>query len=293
VTARLLAAMLMAVTSAACAAEFTTLDGDSLLLTEITSGRQVLLFAWVPGCPPCEEAARWLADAAETVEGLRPLVVAPEATPELRALAEELPGLTVILDEGWVLWDALDVWYAPTLLTLLDWQPQHALIEQFDSRDVATALRSLADTEGSLVDLLGAPAPEFVGRDLDGEEIVSGDLPLPHVLVFFSVRCPGCWYMAEASVEVTELAELVLLVAPGQLTEEHRARLEEIFTAAPGPWRVLEVDGAVPNAYQVRQTPTSFVVSSEGTVREVLLGTMRAGFWYEEVREVVEEEPGG
>jgi len=253
----------------------------------------VLLFAWVPDCPPCEEAARWLADAAAAVEELRPLVVAPEATPELHALAEELPRLTVIIDEGWALWNALDVWDAPTLLTLVDWQPQQTLVAPSDSQDIATALRSLADTEGSLVDLLGAPAPEFVGRDLDGEELLSGDLPLPHVLVFFSVGCPGCWTMAEASVEVTELAELVFLVEERQLTEEDRTRLEGFFAEAPGPWRVLEIDGAVRNAYRVRQTPTSFVVDAEGTVRRVLLGTMRPLFWFEEVRAGTEEEAGG
>jgi len=283
------AAMLLAVTATACAAEFSTLDGAPFERAELGQGRLAILFVIAPGCSACEEATRWLADSAAAVEDVRPLVVAPEGTPELHALAREIPGVTVIVDENWALGGPLDIWTVPTLLTAQDGIIHDIRDGPFDSVEALDALLELSASQGSPSVLEGAAPPEFTGRDASGAEIHSSELPLPHILMFFSVGCPGCWDMAEASVQVTELAEVVLLVAPGQLTEEHWARLEQIFAEAPGPWRVLEIDGAVRSAYRVRGTPTSFILDARGIVGAVVVGPMRPSFWYEEVREVVGE----
>ncbi|MGC9075349.1 MAG: TlpA family protein disulfide reductase, partial [Candidatus Bipolaricaulaceae bacterium] len=154
---------------------------------DVAHGRWALLFVVIPGCPACEEVLPWFTRAAQAFPEIRFLLVAPAATPELTSLVGDLP---VYIDEGGALGWELGVRRAPAVLLSVE----GVIIDRLDwPFTEGKLLRSLA--ESLLVEiempnpkeLLGQPAPEFSGLDLEGQKITFAELPRPLLLVFVSL----------------------------------------------------------------------------------------------------------
>jgi peroxiredoxin len=257
---------------------YETLDGGVISVEELAQGRWALGFIVYPDCPACEKVVEWFEQAAEAPPEVKFLLIAPEATPELRELVKNHAlGIPVLLDQDGVLGTELEIKRAPTVflsaegmyITQLDWPFTEGRL-----------LREL--TESLLIefpnprDLLGKQAPNFSAVNLNGDKIWLTDFPRPLLLVFFDANCPSCWGCLPI---LTQLAEemavaLVVPVREAGLPVADRERLESFQRSLKEkPVYLLLAQGSKAlEAYKLAVSPTYFLINGKRVIVGVWQG---------------------
>ncbi len=139
-----------------------------------------------------------------------------------------------------------------------------------------------ADKNGdSTAGLIPAPqagflAPDFTLETLDGEIITLSDLRGQVVLVnFWATWCPPC----KAEMPAFEQAYLdyadegFVILAVNAIQQDSISAIEGFSAANQLTFPILlDTDGNVNRAYQVKSLPTSFFVGKDGVISEVVIG---------------------
>jgi cytochrome c biogenesis protein CcmG, thiol:disulfide interchange protein DsbE len=136
----------------------------------------------------------------------------------------------------------------------------------------AAATAGVARGEGrfpeSPAELVGAPAPELIARDL------AGDAPLtleslaggPVLLVFFATWCKTCRGLEGALASMHErLGPAGLRIVA--LSHEPRARIRVYRERRPAPYRVGQCTGRTALRYAATGLPTLVLLDRRGIVR--------------------------
>lgn len=142
-------------------------------------------------------------------------------------------------------------------------------------------LTSADKTGGSAAGLIPAPqkgflAPDFTLETLEGETITLSDLRGRVVLVnFWATWCPPCRAEMPAFEQAFQDYEKqgFTIVAVNATAQDNLRDIatfvEEFGLSFP---IALDIDGSVNEQYQIRSLPTSFFVSKEGIITEVVIG---------------------
>ena len=138
-----------------------------------------------------------------------------------------------------------------------------------DKNDTTTAGLIPAPQAGFL-------APDFTLETLEGESITLSDLRGQVVLVnFWATWCPPCKAempaFQQAYADYTDEGFVILAV---NATQQDTIEAITAFRANNGLQFpiLLDNNGDVNRAYQVRSLPTSFFVDKEGVISEVVIG---------------------
>jgi thiol-disulfide isomerase/thioredoxin len=120
---------------------------------------------------------------------------------------------------------------------------------------------------------VGAIAPDFTLKDLEGIELSLSDFRGQVVLVnFWATWCAPCREeMPAIQARYDRGGFAVLAVDFGESAEEVKGYLNELGIHLP---TVLDTDGVVQELYRVRGYPTSFFIDRGGIVRFFHIGQM-------------------
>ena len=266
---------------------YETLDGGVILVEEFTQGRWALGFIVSPGCPACEKMVEWFKQAAQAFPEVKFLLIAPEATPELRELTKtHAPEISILLDQDGVLGTELEIKRAPTVflsaegmyITRLDWPFTEGKL----FRKLAESLLIEVEPRTELPnpkELLDQVAPSLSAVDLSENDVSLAELPRPLFLVFFNPECPSCWECLPILTEVSEETAVVLVVPvrDGELPMASRERLESFQRSLKEkPVYVLLVqDFKALKAYKVAVSPTYFLISEKGVIVGIWEGNVQ------------------
>jgi len=139
------------------------------------------------------------------------------------------------------------------------------------------------------LDLLGKPAPEIAGLDVDGKPVKLSDFRGKHVLVdFWATWCPPCAPDMDAHAELlrtyADRGFTILgvnLDAAGQDVTDAASVIPEVreFLLMHGAtWpNLIASSGGPSEAYQVAEIPATFLVDPDGTIEHVELNPTRLG----------------
>lgn len=122
--------------------------------------------------------------------------------------------------------------------------------------------------------VVGEPAPETIGEDLDGETVDLADSRGQWVLVnFFATWCAGCVQEHPELVEFSERHQQdgsasVLSVIWSDDPDEAR----EFFVENGGNWPVIVDPGTIGLSYGVTAVPESYLVAPSGRIVEKFVG---------------------
>ena len=138
----------------------------------------------------------------------------------------------------------------------------------------------------SRLEMIGKPAPEIVGRDIDGKEIKLSDLKGKVVLVdFWATWCPPCVSaMPELKALQTKYGKDGFVIL-GINLDAHRDDVDGIAKAAPvvrefllharASWPNILVGepqkGDPADVYAVDEIPASFLISRDGSIVQLEL----------------------
>lgn len=122
---------------------------------------------------------------------------------------------------------------------------------------------------------VGQLAPDFTLTSLDGEQITLSELEgKPVVLNFWATWCPPCRVeipILEAVSQSFEGEAIILGIDVQESPGTVEAFVERFGMTYPV---VLDQDGYVTKAYQVRAFPTTYFIDSRGVVTEVFTGPL-------------------
>lgn len=276
--------------------EFTTLDGGSITLDDLSQRRWALAFVILPGCPACEEVIEWFAQGAQAFPQINLLLVTPAATPALASFVEEhAKGLQVLLDQDGILGAMLAVERAPTVFLTVGGMHIDQLDWPFTQQEFRQAVEESLHTEFEVPDtteLLGHPAPDFTALDLAGMEIALADLPRPLLVSFFNPDCPPCWEVLPALVEASTEVSVVILAFVGEegLSDEHRARFEKSEVGDGQVLVLLLEDFQAFDAYKVAATPTTILIDGKGVIAWMKEGQIDEQSLRDALRAIAAEE---
>ena len=120
---------------------------------------------------------------------------------------------------------------------------------------------------------VGARAPDFSLPTIDGDTLTLSDLRgKPVILTFWTTGCGACLYqMPFFQVAQEEMGQEVNIIAidigeSGGLVQLFAAYYGYTFTFA------LDYDGSVYNEYNVRGTPTNFLIDEDGVIQDIRIG---------------------
>jgi len=136
---------------------------------------------------------------------------------------------------------------------------------------------SAATTAGNIpAPMEGFLAPDFELNTLDGEKLSLSSLRGKTVLInFWASWCPPCRSEMPAMQQVfAENDPEAFVILAVNNTQQDRLSAIESFIAERGlsfPV-LLDTNGQVTNAFQVRSLPTSFFVDRDGIIREIVIG---------------------
>ncbi len=146
---------------------------------------------------------------------------------------------------------------------------------------LAWTLKSADKNGASTAGLIPAPqqgflAPDFTLETLAGESITLSELRGKAVLLnFWATWCPPCRAEMPAFQQAYQdySDQDFVILAVNAIQQDNLAAIHE-FQAEYGlsfPI-VLDNDGNVSRAYQVRSLPTSFFIDKDGVISEVVIG---------------------
>ena len=152
-------------------------------------------------------------------------------------------------------------------------------------------------TEGEVpAPMEGFLAPDFELLTLEGEPMVLSDLRGKAVLVhFWASWCPTSRSVMPAMQEISEIYgqdEFVILAV--NRTDQDSLVDVGNFVAQRGLTFpiLLDSDGVVAAAYQVRSLPTSFFIDPEGMIQEIVIGgPMSEALLRTRVEKLLQEAP--
>ncbi len=122
----------------------------------------------------------------------------------------------------------------------------------------------------------GFLAPDFTLQTLDGELVTLSELRGQPVLVnMWASWCTPCKYEMPAIQEVyEEYSDQGFIVLAVNLTKKDVLSSVEVFVEEHGLTFpiLLDQDGRVEDAYQLRGLPTSFFIDGDGIIQSVVIG---------------------
>lgn len=139
------------------------------------------------------------------------------------------------------------------------------------------------------LDLLGKPAPEIAGVDVDGGPVKLSDLKGKHVLVdFWATWCPPCAPAMQAHAALLReygdrgftIVGVNLDAAGADVTDPASVlpEVREFLLRNEVTWPNVVAGGDGPvEAYRVTEIPATFLVAPDGTIEHVELNPTRLG----------------
>jgi cytochrome c biogenesis protein CcmG, thiol:disulfide interchange protein DsbE len=137
------------------------------------------------------------------------------------------------------------------------------------------ATRQSAEEAAAGSPLLGKPAPEVIGPDLDGETVRLSQLRGRYVLLnFFASWCVPCEREHDDLIRFQEAhAEAGDATVLAVIFDDTVENAREFFEERGGDWPVLADErGKVSLDFGVRGPPESFLISPEGIVLTRIIG---------------------
>jgi len=121
--------------------------------------------------------------------------------------------------------------------------------------------------------LVGAVAPNFTLKTIDGKQIALRDQPrYVYVLDFWTVSCPPCHSVAPVLQDIHKKYGFHGVRVVGVNLADSSAAIKK-YMENNGYTYIQTTDrGAVANAYGVFATPTVVVIDRKGVVRDVMVG---------------------
>lgn len=144
---------------------------------------------------------------------------------------------------------------------------------------VSTVSPVIETAESKIAPEIGAQAPDFALRDLEGNEVRLSDyLGRSVLLTFWATWCGPCRLeMPAFEYRYQELEDdsfTVLAVNYDEPEEDVRAFRDELGLSFP---LILDPGGSVQRLYQIRGYPSSIFVDPQGVVRVVHIGLITEG----------------
>ena len=144
---------------------------------------------------------------------------------------------------------------------------------------VSTVSPVIETAESKIAPEIGAQAPDFALRDLEGNEVRLSDyLGRSVLLTFWATWCGPCRLeMPAFEYRYQELEDdsfTVLAVNYDEPEEDVRAFRDELGLSFP---LILDPGGSVQRLYQIRGYPSSIFVDPQGVVRVVHIGLLTEG----------------
>jgi len=121
--------------------------------------------------------------------------------------------------------------------------------------------------------LVGAVAPDFTLKTIDGKQIALRDQPrYVYVLDFWTISCPPCHSVAPVLQDIHKKYGFHGVRVVGVNLADSSAAIKK-YSDGKGYAYIQTTDrGAVANAYGIYATPTVIVIDRKGTVRDVMVG---------------------
>jgi len=121
--------------------------------------------------------------------------------------------------------------------------------------------------------LVGAVAPDFTLKAIDGKQIALRDQPrYVYVLDFWTISCPPCHSLAPELQSIHKKYGFHGVRVVGVNLADSSAAIKK-YMENNGYTYIQTTDrGAVANAYGVFATPTVVVIDRKGVVRDVMVG---------------------
>ncbi|MCJ7570101.1 MAG: redoxin domain-containing protein [Anaerolineales bacterium] len=144
---------------------------------------------------------------------------------------------------------------------------------------VSTVSPVIETAESKIAPEIGAQAPDFALRDLEGNEVRLSDyLGRSVLLTFWATWCGPCRLEMPAFEDRYQELEddgfTVLAVNYDEPEEDVRAFRDELGLSFP---LILDPGGSVQRLYQIRGYPSSIFVDPQGVVRVVHIGLITEG----------------
>jgi len=127
---------------------------------------------------------------------------------------------------------------------------------------------------------VGKQAPDFTLGTMAGREITLSELRgTPVVLNFWDTHCPPCQnqlvYLEEAAIQSDGEITIIAVDIGDSLS-----RIEQFFGDYKLHFTVaLDKDAQVSYKYNVRYTPTTFFIDSNGVIRAIKIGASETELW--------------
>ncbi len=143
----------------------------------------------------------------------------------------------------------------------------------------------------SVEGLVGAPAPDFALKTIDGKQIALSDQPgHVYVLDFWSINCPPCHTLAPKLQSIHRSYGFHGVRVVGVNLADSAAAIKK-YAESRGYTYMQTMDrGAVATAFGIYATPTVVVIDRKGVVRDVMVGLARG--WEGRLEDIVKTVAG-
>jgi thiol-disulfide isomerase/thioredoxin len=121
--------------------------------------------------------------------------------------------------------------------------------------------------------LVGAAAPDFKLKTIDGKQIALRDQPrYVYVLDFWTISCPPCHSLAPELQNIHKKYGFHGVRVVGVNLADSSAAIKKYMDSNGYAYIQTTDRGAVANAYGIYATPTVVVIDRKGIVRDVMVG---------------------
>lgn len=121
--------------------------------------------------------------------------------------------------------------------------------------------------------LVGAVAPNFTLKTIDGKQIALRDQPrYVYVLDFWTISCPPCHSVAPVLQDIHKKYGFHGVRVVGVNLADSTAAIKKYMDSNGYAYIQTTDRGTVANAYGIYATPTVVVIDRKGIVRDVMVG---------------------